>query len=332
MNTSPRSSLDNLLANESAEYILDPKTRHLAFKVTDNELWDLYQRQFECFWQPKEIEPAKDRGWDSLTEGERKLISMVLAFFATADSIVYDNLDMNFSSEVQITEAKFFYGMQGFMENIHSQVYMSLLTTYIKDECEQNRLINAIEEVETIKKKGEWAKKYFSKQNPFAMRLIAFSIVEGIYFSSAFASIFWLKKYKKGILDALTLSNSFIARDEGLHTEFAVALFKRLKRIPFEHDVHECVREAVQLELDFVKEILHVSVIGMDSNSLCEYVKFVADRLLLQLGYKPVYDVKNNPLAFMETQSMRVSTNFFESRVHEYSLAGKGDYSEDAEF
>lgn len=329
---STRSSLKQLLENERSEFILDPKNRHLAFKVTDDELWDLYERQFECFWQPKEIEPAKDRGWDSLNENERKLISMVLAFFATADSIVYDNLDMNFSSEVQITEAKFFYGMQGFMENIHSQVYMSLLTTYVKEESEQNKLINAINEVETIKKKAEWANKYFSIKIPFAMRLIAFSIVEGIYFSSAFASIFWIKKYKKGILDALTLSNSFIARDEGLHTEFAVALFKRLNRTPFESDVHECFKEAVDLELGFVNEILNVSVIGMDSKNLCEYVKFVADRLIIQLGYKPLYNVKNNPLPFMESQSMRVSTNFFEAKVHEYALATSGDYSEDTDF
>lgn len=329
---STRSSLEQLLENEKSEFILNPQNRHLAFKVTDDELWDLYERQFECFWQPKEIEPAKDRGWDSLNENERKLISMVLAFFATADSIVYDNLDMNFSSEVQITEAKFFYGMQGFMENIHSQVYMSLLTTYVKEEAEQNKLINAINEVETIKKKAQWANKYFSKNIPFAMRLISFSIVEGIYFSSAFASIFWIKKYKKGILDALTLSNSFIARDEGLHTEFAVTLFKRLSRTPFESDVHACFKEAVELELGFVKDILDVSVIGMDSNKLCDYVKFVADRLLTQLGYNPLFHVKENPLQFMESQSMRVSTNFFEAKVHEYSLATAGDYSENTDF
>lgn len=329
---STRSSLEQLLENEQSEFILNPQNRHLAFKVTDDDLWDLYERQFECFWQPKEIEPAKDRGWDSLNDNERKLISMVLAFFATADSIVYDNLDMNFSSEVQITEAKFFYGMQGFMENIHSQVYMSLLTTYVKEEAEQNKLINAINEVETIKKKGEWASKYFSKDIPFALRLIAFSIVEGIYFSSAFASIFWIKKYKKGILDALTLSNSFIARDEGLHTEFAIALFKKLNRTPFETVVHECFKEAVDLELGFVEEILDVCVIGMDSKLLCEYVKFTADRLLVQLGYQQLYFVKNNPLPFMETQSMRVSTNFFESRVHEYALATAGGYSEETDF
>jgi len=218
------------------------------------------------------------------------------------------------------------------MENIHSQVYMSLLTSYVKEESEQNKLINAINEVETIKKKGQWANRYFSKNIPFAMRLIAFSIVEGIYFSSAFASIFWIKKYKKGILDALTLSNSFIARDESLHTEFAIALFKKLSRTPYETDVHACFQEAVNLELSFVKDILDVSIIGMDSAKLCEYVKFVADRLLIQLGYKPLYYVKENPLQFMETQSMRVSTNFFESKVHEYALASAGEYKEDCDF
>lgn len=329
---STRSSFKDLLENELSEHILNPQNRQLAFKITDDGLWDLYNRQFECFWQPKEIEPAKDKGWDTLTADEKHFISMVLAFFATADSIVYDNIDLNFSSEVQITEAKHFYALQGFIENIHSQVYMSLLTTYVTDPSEQHRLINAIEEVPTIKKKGDWACHYFSRQIPFAMRIIAFSIVEGVYFSSAFASIFWLKKYKRGVLDALTLSNSFIARDEGIHTEFAVALFKRLKRIPLETDVHDCFREAVTLELDFVKQILDVSVIGMDSTDLCLYVQFTADRLLLQLGYSPLYHVKNNPLQFMENQSLRVTSNFFETRVHEYSLAKTGDYSEDTDF
>lgn len=326
-----RLPFEKLLLDESTEYILNRNNRHLAFQINDDELWDLYNRQFECFWQPKEIEPSKDKGWHTLTQNEKSFISMVLAFFATADSIVYDNLDMNFSSEVQITEAKFFYGMQGFMENIHSQVYMSLLTTYV-EVSEQSRLINAIELIPTIKRKGEWATRYFSRDIPFAMRLIAFSIVEGIYFSSAFASIFWIKKYKKGILDALTLSNSFIARDEGLHTEFAVALFRRLERTPLESDVHDCFEEAVNLELDFVRDILNVSIIGMDSASLCEYVKFVADRLLKQLGYNSLFNVKENPLSFMETQSMRVSTNFFEAKVHEYSLAQAGSFSESADF
>ena len=327
-----RLPLQQLIENERSEFILDTNNRHLAFKINDNELWDLYERQFECFWQPKEIEPAKDHGWETLTENEKHFISMLLAFFATADSLVYDNLDMNFSAEVQITEAKFFYGMQGFMENIHSQVYMSLLTCYVKDEKEQTRLINAIEDIPTIKKKGDWAAKYFSREIPFALRLVAFAIIEGIYFSSAFASIFWLKKYKKGILDALTLSNSFIARDEGLHTEFAVALFNRLARIPLQEDVHNCFKEAVELELEFVKDILNVSVIGMDHVKLCNYVKFCADRLLIQLGYDELYNIKSNPLSFMETQSMRVATNFFESKVHEYALAPQGDYCESAEF
>lgn len=327
-----RSSLLSLLEQQSSEPILDPRNRQLAFKITDIELWDLYNRHLECFWQPAEIEPSKDKGWESLTDEERNFISMVLAFFATADSLVYDNLDMNFSSEVQITEAKFFYGIQSFMENIHSQVYMSLLSSYVTCEHERNKLINAIDEVPTIRDKANWAQKYFSREIPFAMRLIAFAIVEGIYFSSAFASIFWLKKYRKGILDALTLSNAFIARDEGLHTEFAVALFKRLQNTPLETDVHNCFQEAVDLELNFIKNILHVSLIGMDHTSLSDYVKFVANRLLTQLGYNTIFSVKTNPLTFMETQSLRVNTNFFESKVHEYTLATPGHYREDEDF
>jgi len=332
MSSATRVSRAELLVAEKDERILRKENRQLAFRVSDEGLWDLYNRQFECFWSPSEIEPAKDKGWDSLNAREREFISSILAFFATADSIVFDNIDINFCNEVVITEAKFFYGMQAFMENVHSQVYMSLLTTYVTDVGEQNRLINAIHEIETIKNKAQWAMRYFSQETPFALRLIAFSIVEGVFFSSAFASIFWLKKYKKGILDALTLSNSFIARDEGLHTEFAVALFHRLSYHPLEADVHELFSSAVDLEAKFVKQALNSAVVGLDSSKLIEYVRFVADRLLVQLGYEPLFLVRNNPLQFMETQSMRVTTNFFESRVSEYSLAQPGSFAEDVEF
>eukprot|EP00965_Chrysotila_dentata_P156703 5177195-Pleurochrysis_carterae.AAC.1 len=222
---------------QATEPILDPQNRQLAFRISDGALWDLYERQFECFWQPKEIEPSGDVGWEELNADEKRFISTVLAFFATADSIVFDNIDLNFSREVVITEAKFFYGMQGFMENIHSQVYMLLLQSYVKDADARERLTDAIRGVPTIRQKAAWAVKHFDSASiPFAMRLVAFSIVEGVFFSSAFASIFWLKKYKKGMLNALTLSNAFIARDEALHTEFAVALFHRLQHHPLEAD------------------------------------------------------------------------------------------------
>ena len=321
-----------LLEFQNQEYILKSSTRSFAFEVKDTELWELYEKQFSTFWQPKEIEPSRDVGqWEQLSNDERHFISMVLAFFATSDGIVFDNIDMNFSNEVQITEAKFFYGMQCFMENIHSQVYMSLLKYYVKDTHQQTKLIDAIHNVKCIKEKADWALSHFSPDVPFAKRLIAFAIVEGVFFSGAFCAIFWLKKYKKGMLQALTLSNAFIARDESLHCEFAVALFHRLSNIPNESIVHDMFRTAVELESRFTREALKVNLIGMDANKMTQYIKFVCDRLLSQLGYRKLFDV-SNPFAFMESQSLRVTTNFFEGKVHEYALATQGGFSQNAEF
>jgi ribonucleoside-diphosphate reductase beta chain len=321
-----------LLALQPHEPLLVDSSRSFAFAVTDVELWDLYEKQFSTFWQPKEIDPSRDVGhWEKLTDGERSFISTVLAFFATSDGIVFDNVDANFSQEVKLMEAKFFYGMQGFMENIHSQVYMSLLKSYVKDEDEQATLINAIHDVDSIREKASWALKHFSKEIPFAHRLIAFAVVEGVFFSGAFCAIFWLKKYRKGLLEALTLSNAFIARDESLHCEFAVALFHRLQNKPLEADVHEMFKTAIELETRFTREALKINLIGMDAQKMTQYIQYVSDRLLGQLGYRKLFNAQN-PFPFMESQSLRVTTNFFEGKVHEYALAARGSFSEEAEF
>lgn len=325
-------AVETLREKQAEEHILNETSKSRTFRVKDSALFDLYERQLALFWQPREIDPTKDaQDWMTLTPDEKHFISMVLAFFASADSIVFDNIDMNFMNEVQITEAKFFYGMQAFMENIHSQVYMSLLTAYVQDVEEQQRLVDSISSVPSIRAKGEWAMKYFSREYPFAMRLIAFAVVEGIFFSGAFCAIFWLKKYRPGKLEALTLANLFISRDESLHTEFAVELFHRLERKPFQETVHALVNSAVELETTFTNDALQVALIGMDASKMKQYIQFCSDRLLTQLGYEQLYRVAN-PFDWMLLQSMRVTTNFFEGRVHEYSLASQGGFSDTAEF
>lgn len=323
-----------LLRLERTEYILDSGARSYAFTVTHDDLWDLYQRAFECFWSPKEVDPCRDAGnFARLTSDERHFIGCVLAFFATADSIVFDNLDVNFSAEVSLTEAKHFYAFQGAMENVHSETYMKILRAYVADPREQVRLINAMHDVDSIRDKAEWAKRYFdTKHVPFALRLIAFAVVEGVFFSSAFAAIFWLKKHKKEVqLDALTFSNQLISRDEGLHCDFAVALFHKLRHRPLQADVHELVRHAVQLEQRFMQEALPVRLIGMSDVAMARYVEFVADRLLTGLGYEKVY-MAENPFLWMELISQRTTTNFFENKVAEYALCKEGTYGEDEEF
>lgn len=322
----------NLLATQHTEPILRPESRTYAFEIRDTELWELYELQLASFWQPAEIDASRDVGqWETLSADERHFVSHVLAFFATADGIVLDNININFSSEVHITEAKHFYGMQAFMENIHSQVYMSLLKAYITDGAERSRLIHAISDVPCIRDKAKWAQRHFDVSVPFATRLIAFAIVEGVFFSGAFCAIFWLKKFRRGLLEALTLSNQFISRDESIHTMFAVALFHRLENHPTEADVHALMRDAVGLEAAFTCESLRVGLVGIDAGRMKNYIEFVADRLLIQLGYAPLF-LAPNPFAFMDMQSLRVNTNFFEGKVHEYALARGGAYAEDAAF
>lgn len=268
--------------------------------------------------------------WEKLNVNEKHFISMILAFFAASDGLVIENLGVRFMSEVQNSEARAFYGFQIAMENIHSQMYSMLIETYIFDREEKSNLFNALSKYECIKKKGEWAKKWIGdNRSSFATRLIAFACVEGIFFSGAFCSIFWLKK--RGLLPGLTFSNELISRDEALHTEFAVLLYSKLSKQINKSRVYEIVCEAVEIEKEFITDALPCKLIGMNSTLMSQYIEFVADRLLVQLGYDKKYNTVN-PFSFMELISVESKTNFFEKRVSEYALAEKKNEADTFDF
>jgi len=296
--------------------------RYVMFPIQDHDIWSMYKRQVDCFWRAEEIDFSKDMAsWKTLTKDEKYFIKMIIAFFAGADGIVLENLGTRFMSEVQISEARAFYGFQIAMENIHSEVYSLLIDTYVKERHEKEKLFKAMENFPCIKKKADWAIKWINdKRSTFATRLIAFACVEGIFFSGAFCSIFWLKK--RGKMPGLTFSNELISRDEALHTEFAVLLYKKLlKKVP-KKKVIEIVKEAVEIEREFICEALPCKLISMNSKLMSQYIEFVADRLMVQLGYDKIYDV-SCPFDFMEQISIEGKTNFFEKRVGEYALANK---------
>jgi ribonucleoside-diphosphate reductase subunit M2 len=282
----------------------------------------MYKKQVECFWRAEEIDLSKDTAdWDSLHKDEKYFISMILAFFAASDGIVLENLAARFMGEVQLSEARAFYGFQIAMETIHSECYSLLIDSYIKDGTEKTLLFNAINNFPCIKKKADWAIKWIhDKRSSFATRLIAFACIEGIFFSGAFCSIYWLKK--RGLMPGLTFSNELISRDEALHTEFAVLLYSKLNKKVTKAKVVEIIKEAVEIEKEFICDALPCRLIGMNSELMCQYIEFVADRLSLQLGYDKIYDAKN-PFDFMEMISIEGKTNFFEKRVAEYALADK---------
>ena len=331
-NTIDVMEINNLMDLQKTEPMLSDDVG-FALKITNTKLFELYTNHFDLFWSPREIHTDKDVGqWEKLSKDEQHFLGRVLAFFATADGLVFHNIKLNFESEIQWQEAKFFYGFQGMIENVHSQVYMNLLTAYITDENARREHIDAISSIPQIKKKADWAMSYLdSDRSPFCLRLVAFACVEGIFFSGAFCSIFWLKQQRRGMLDALTFANQLIARDEGLHTDFAVELFKLLKNKPSQPLVHKLVADAVELERQFTLDALNVSLINMNSSLMIQYIEFVADRLLIQLEYQPLFG-STNPFSFMELQSMRVTTNFFESKVAEYALAPQGLVGFDSEF
>lgn len=300
--------------------LVEDPNRFVLFPIAHDDIWQFYKKSEASFWTAEEIDLSQDLSdWKKLNDGERHFISHVLAFFAASDGIVNENLAVNFLSEVQYAEAKCFYGFQIMMENIHSETYSLLIDTYINDPKEKDRLLNAIETIDCVKKKAEWALKWIESDN-FTERLIAFAAVEGIFFSGSFCSIFWLKK--RGLMPGLSFSNELISRDEGLHCDFACLLYnEHIKNKLSEAKIKEIILNAVEIEKEFVTEALPVSLIGMNADLMCQYIEFVADRLLVALGCKKHYDSKN-PFDFMELISLQGKTNFFEKRVAEYQKSG----------
>ncbi|MCT4623250.1 MAG: ribonucleotide-diphosphate reductase subunit beta [Schleiferiaceae bacterium] len=297
------------------------KNRFVLFPIQHHDIWEWYKKQEASFWTVEEIDLGQDIiDWTTkLNEDEQYFIKHILAFFAASDGIVNENLAENFVNEVQFTEAKFFYGFQIMMENIHSEMYSLLIDTLIKDEAEKDKLFTALENFPAIKKKADWALKWIESPS-FAERLIAFAAVEGIFFSGSFCSIFWLKK--RGLLPGLATSNEFISRDEGLHCDFAVHLHNNhlVNKVPQER-IQQIIVEALDIEREFITESLPVDLIGMNSKLMTQYLEFVTDRLLVELNCPKMYNAEN-PFDFMEMISLEGKTNFFEKRVSEYQKAG----------
>ena len=297
------------------------KNRFVIFPIEHHDIWEWYKKQEACFWTAEEIDLHQDlTDWqDKLNDDERYFIKHILAFFAASDGIVNENLAENFVNEVQYSEVKFFYGFQIMMENIHSETYSLLIDTYVKDEVEKDKLFRAIEIFPAIKRKADWALRWVESES-FAERLIAFAAVEGIFFSGAFCSIFWLKK--RGLMPGLTFSNELISRDEGVHCDFAVHLHNNhlVNKVPKERITH-ILTNALDIEKEFITESLPVSLIGMNAKLMTQYLEFVTDRLLVELQCEKVYNV-TNPFDFMDMISLQGKTNFFEKRVSEYQKAG----------
>jgi ribonucleoside-diphosphate reductase beta chain len=311
----------NIIMNNIEPILQENTSRFVLFPIQHNDIWSFYKKAEASFWTAEEIDLSSDLiDWDSkLNDDERHFIKHVLAFFAASDGIVNENLAQNFLSEVQYTEAKFFYGFQLAAENIHSETYSLLIDTYIKGTAEKTHLFNAIETLDCVKKKADWALRWIDKGS-FAERLVAFAAVEGIFFSGSFCSIFWLKK--RGLMPGLSFSNELISRDEGLHCDFACLLYTKhlVEKLPKEK-VMEIIIDAVAIEKEFVTDSLPVKLIGMNSDLMGQYIEFVADRLLVELGNPRVFNTAN-PFDFMEMISLQGKANFFEKRVGEYQKAG----------
>ena len=296
--------------------------RYVMFPLQYADIWELYKKQVDCFWRAEEVDLSKDlTDWAKLTPDEKHFITMVLAFFAASDGIVLENLALRFMGDVQVAEARSFYGFQIAMENIHSEMYSLLIDTYVNDSVEKDRLFHATSNFPCITKKADWAKKWIADhRSSFASRLVAFAAIEGIFFSSSFASIYWLKK--RGILPGLTFSNELISRDEALHTEFAILLYKKMNSKLSKKRIHEIIKEAVEIETEFITVAIPCKMIGMNCKLMTQYIQFVADRLCVQLGYEKIYN-STNPFDFMELISVESKVNFFERTNSEYAMANK---------
>jgi len=309
------------MAQKLEPILQDNPNRFVLFPIEHDDIWSFYKKSEASFWTAEEIDLHQDLSdWEhKLNDNERHFIKHVLAFFAASDGIVNENLAENMVSEVQYTEAKFFYGFQIMMENIHSETYSLLIDTYIKDSKEKTYLLNAIETLDCVKKKADWAFKWI-ENGSFAERLIAFAAVEGIFFSGSFCSIFWLKK--RGLMPGLSFSNELISRDEGMHCDFACLLYNRhiQHKLPKE-TIKDLITNAVEIEKEFVSDAIPVNLIGMNSDLMCQYIEFVADRLLVSLGNEKIY-LTENPFPWMDLISLQGKTNFFEKRVGDYQKAG----------
>ena len=308
--------------------LVENPNRFVLFPIEHEDIWKLYKQQEACIWTAEEIDLGQDiTDWEhKLNNDEQHFIKNVLAFFAASDGIVNENLAMNFVNEVQYTEAKFFYGFQIMMENIHSETYSLLIDTYIKDREEQMHLFRAVDTIPAIKKKADWAIKWINSES-FVERLVAFAAVEGIFFSGSFCSIFWLKK--RGLMPGLTFSNELISRDEGMHCDFACHLYNsHVEKKISEKKLKEIIVSALEIEKEFILEALPVRLIGMNSDLMSQYLEFVTDRLLVALGCSKVYNVAN-PFDFMENIAIQGKTNFFEKRVAEYQKAGVHNKAEE---
>tara|TARA_B100000575_G_C23129842_1_gene655224 strand:+ start:1436 stop:2431 length:996 start_codon:yes stop_codon:yes gene_type:complete len=309
---------NNKMSTNTETLLSEEENRYVIFPIQHDDFWKMYKRAEANFWTSEELDLSSDlTDWAKLTDNERYYIEHILAFFAASDGIVNENLVERFCQEVKILEAKFFYGFQIAIENIHSETYSLLIDTYIKDTEKKMKLFNAIDTIPSIKKKADWALKWINdKDSPFSHRVIGFAAVEGIFFSGAFCSIFWLKK--RGLMPGLCHSNELISRDEGLHTEFAVLMYKNLKNKPPQELVIQIIREAVDIEKEFITESLSCELLGMNKTLMSQYIEYVSDRLLKMFGISPIYGTQN-PFDWMEMISVQGKTNFFEKRVGEYA-------------
>lgn len=316
---------------EKEPLLAENPNRFTIFPIRHHNLWEMYKKAQASNWTAEEIDFSSDMDdWNSLNENEQHFIKHILAFFASSDGIVFENISINFSREVQLPEVRSFYAYQEHNEMVHGETYSLLIEKYVKDQTEKDKIFRAIETIACVKKKADWALKWFDSKLPFAQRLFAFACVEGIFFSGSFCAIFWLKK--RGLMPGLSFSNELISRDEGLHLEFAVELFGMLENKPSESVIHSIIREAVHIEKEFILDALPCKLIGMDSEKMSQYIEFVSDRLLKQIGHRPLWNSKN-PFDFMENISLDGKTNFFEKRVGDYGkLLSEKTISFDEEF